>query len=385
MSDRLFKIILYLYAFFSDFFLVYAVDKLIFQENGLSVTQIAVIISLWGGMQLLLEIPSGILADKWNRKYMLALTGLSFFICYLIWLISPNFIGYLIGFSFFFAAGESFISGTDQAYIYDYLSDKKQIENYEKVYGRFRSLRLGGIAFGWLLGGFFSDVFSYDFVIIAGVFSGLITFLLALLLPKIPQVTPVENQNPFLFLKDSLNYAFRHPIILNVFLVTFIIGSSSRLIDEYWSIYYHWYGFSNTTLGILVFVAAILGSIVGMFTHKFKKNLLQNINILSGVLTAIFLLTGLFKSIIIIGLLMLFDVLAHLIGIMSDTLIQKHTLEDRRSTIASTNSFLKNVFLISGLFFGWIADKYSIQEGYLFLGILCLSYFGFIAFLPKKV
>jgi len=384
MTDRLFKTILYLYAFFSDFFLVFAVDKLIFKENGLSVTQIAIIISIWGGIQLLAEIPSGILADKWNRKYMLVLTGLFFFLCYSTWLVFPSFVGYLIGFSLFYALGDAFLSGTDQAYIYDYLSTKKQTNDYEKIYGRFKSIRLAGIALAWLLGGFFSDIFSYNFVIILAIICGFIIFVFGLLLPKVPQVIPIENQNPFSFFKESFIYAVKHPKIFNIFIWSIIIGSSYRLIDEYWAVYYNWFGFSNTTLGILVAISAIVGSAIGMFTYKFKNNLLRNINILSFVLTAIILLTGTFKSLIIIPFLMLLDPLAHLIGIMSDSLIQHNTPGDRRATIASTNAFLKNVFLITGLFFGWIIDLYSVQQGYLFIGLLCLTYFGFAFILNER-
>jgi len=384
MIDKPFKINLYLYAFFSDFFLVFAVDKLIFKETGLSVIQIAIIISVWGGIQLLAEIPSGILADKWNRKYMLALAGFFFFLCYLIWIIFPSFLGYLIGFSLFFALGGAFLSGTDQAYIYDYLSSKEKLNDYEKVYGRFMSIRMVGLSFAWLLGGFLSDVFSYNFVVVLAVISGFITFILGLILPKIPQIIPIENQNPLAFFKESFVYAYKHPKIFNVFVWSIIIGSSFRLIDEYWAVYYNWFGFNNTTLGILVFISGVIGSIVGIFTYKLKNDLLKNINILSLVLTFIIIATGSFKSIILIPFLMLLDPIIHLIGIMSDSLIQRNALADKRSTIASTNSFLKNVFLITGLFFGWIVDLYSVQQGYLFIGLLCLTYFGFIFILPKR-
>lgn len=384
MTNKFFKKTLYLYAFFSDFFLVFAIDKLIFKETGLSLAQIAIIVSAWGAVQLLVEIPSGILADKWNRKYMLALTGFFFFLCYLTWIIFPSFFGYLIGFSLFYALGEAFLSGTDQAYIYDYLAVKGNLNDYEKTYGLFKSIRMAGVAFAWLLGGFLSDVFSYEFVIVLAAISGFTTFILGLLLPKIPQTISVKNQNQLEFFKDSFIYAYKNHKIFTIFIWSIIIGSSYRLLDEYWAVYYNWFGFSNTTLGILVFISAITGSTIGGFVNKFKNNLLKNINILSFILTIIIILAGLYKSIFIIPFLMLLEPLVHLIGIMSDSLIQRNALADKRSTIASTNSFLKNVFLITGLFFGWIVDLYSVQKGYLFIGLLCFIYFGYIIFSNKR-
>ena len=62
MPNRLIKIKLYCFSLFSDLFFVFAVDKIIFKASGFSVTQIAIIVSVWGGLQLLAEIPTGVLS-----------------------------------------------------------------------------------------------------------------------------------------------------------------------------------------------------------------------------------------------------------------------------------------------------------------------------------
>jgi|GEM_PF-5602171 len=67
----------YAYRFFNDFAFIYAVYILLFKMNGLSVFEISLLLALWCGFVILFEIPTGALADKWNRKYMLSLGMLS--------------------------------------------------------------------------------------------------------------------------------------------------------------------------------------------------------------------------------------------------------------------------------------------------------------------
>jgi len=385
MKNTTFLLRLYAFAFFSDFFLVFSVDKLIFKANGLSVWEIAVIISCWGGIRLLAEIPSGILADVWNRKYMLILSGFFSFLCYLSWCLFPNFFGFLLGFSLFYALSLAFLSGTDQAYIYDYLTFSNQTDNFEKIYGHFRSIRIAGVALAWLLGGYVSEVTSYSMVIYLAMGSGFITTILGYFLPNVPQVIPVEIDTPYAFFKSSVHYLINNSKLLTIFILALTIGSSYQLIDEYWSVYYNWFGLSTSVFGVLVFLSSFLGSITGMFIHKMKASL-HLLSLLSLCVSLIILSAGLVKSIFIIPFMMLLDSLMNILGIVSHSIIQRNTPDDKRATIASTISFSENIFLVTGLGFGWIVDHFSLQQGYLFIACICSLYFisPFFTILFKK-
>ena len=71
MKSRIFYC---LHRFFLDLGLIYPVYLLLLQRQGLSYVQISVLLSVWAGSALLLELPSGILADLWSRKAIIALS-----------------------------------------------------------------------------------------------------------------------------------------------------------------------------------------------------------------------------------------------------------------------------------------------------------------------
>lgn len=76
--------LLYYYKFMSHCLPIYAFYTLLFIERGMSISEIAILVSLWSGFSILFEIPSGILADRWSRRNMLVIAlfveGLCFFI-----------------------------------------------------------------------------------------------------------------------------------------------------------------------------------------------------------------------------------------------------------------------------------------------------------------
>ncbi|GAA3312048.1 hypothetical protein [Nonomuraea dietziae] len=62
---------LYAYAFLGDFILLYPVYALLFSDSGLTVPEITSLLVIWAASGLLLEVPSGALADTLSRRALL--------------------------------------------------------------------------------------------------------------------------------------------------------------------------------------------------------------------------------------------------------------------------------------------------------------------------
>jgi len=62
---------MYIISSLTAFVLFYAIDKVFMELRGLSVTQIVFIEIIYTVCVLLLEVPSGALADRWSRKMFL--------------------------------------------------------------------------------------------------------------------------------------------------------------------------------------------------------------------------------------------------------------------------------------------------------------------------
>lgn len=123
-----------LFVFLQDLAFVYPVYTIMFREHGLSFTEIAVLMAIWAGAALIFEIPSGIVADLWSRKLMVAFAPALKAAGFLAWLFLPGFFGYAAGFVLWGAA-EASISGTLSALLYDSLLLRGREDTFERVIG----------------------------------------------------------------------------------------------------------------------------------------------------------------------------------------------------------------------------------------------------------
>ena len=108
---------------------------LFFQENGLSLQEVMILQGSYSMMVALMEIPSGYIADLFGRKKTLVLGTLFCFLGFALF-------GFSFGFWEFFIAelllgvGNSFISGSDSALLYDSLLESEQSEEYTRIEGK---------------------------------------------------------------------------------------------------------------------------------------------------------------------------------------------------------------------------------------------------------
>ncbi len=148
---------LYIYKFISNCLPIYAFYTILFIERGQSVTEVALLIALWSVFAILFEIPSGILADRWNRRNMLVWASVLQGFCFVIWFFSYSFIMFAAGFVFWALAG-AFTSGTEEGLIFDNLKSDNREEDFAKVYGKARFFEhagsITGIASAGIIAGF---------------------------------------------------------------------------------------------------------------------------------------------------------------------------------------------------------------------------------------
>ena len=119
----------YLHEIFAGMFFSIPVIVLFWQNNGLTLTEVMILQSIFAVIVAALEIPTGYFADIYGRKPTLVLSGISIFIAILAYSLGHNFAQFLIA-EVFFALGVSLASGTSSAFIYDTLVDLKEEQNH---------------------------------------------------------------------------------------------------------------------------------------------------------------------------------------------------------------------------------------------------------------
>src|SRR5438552_2731491 len=68
---------LYISAFFQSFVLWYTIEKLFMRSIGFDNTAIGFMVAVYSAVMLMVDTPSGILADRWSRKGVLMLASIS--------------------------------------------------------------------------------------------------------------------------------------------------------------------------------------------------------------------------------------------------------------------------------------------------------------------
>ncbi|MBP7767341.1 MFS transporter [Candidatus Saccharibacteria bacterium] len=145
MNEKSKKILrpLYVFAFVEALIFWYATEKLLWNSRGITAEQIILLGIIAQSSQVLIEVPSSILADRWSRRKTLMLSSVFMLISILIVLSSQTFTSFAI-MALAWALYFSFQSGTINAYIFDLLKEKGEESQYRKALSRFATLQLSG-------------------------------------------------------------------------------------------------------------------------------------------------------------------------------------------------------------------------------------------------
>lgn len=372
MSIKSFVRSFYIYQFFFDFIFIYAVEKLFMLDRGLDLTQIGMLLFLWSVMSMIVEVPSGALADRWSRRKMLILSGIFFSLCYVVWALSGSFWLFLLGF-LLRTLGGTFASGTKQAYVYDFLKQGKQEGQFEKIWGKGNALRTLGIGVAVGLGGFLSEV-SFGLTASLSAVSVLIISAIAFIWPEVQASRSTKEVKYWQFVKDSVKTVTNNKVLLQLMIYTAIVLAWLANLEEFNDVYLNFLGFPKYMIGLVFAIAGGVQALASSVAHKFKDKSWLMIK-LSVVVTALVMIIASFvkSPLMAVGILFL-GVMFEFISVLKEGLIQKETKSYQRATISSVNGLIMNL-LPYQLIFGYIASQHGLQAGYLVFGIFVLSYF----------
>jgi MFS family permease len=142
------------------FMLWLPVEKLFMSEIGFDPATIGLVAGAYAVMVPLLEVPSGILADRWSRRGVLAVASVALAACDLIGGLSHDVTTYLLS---ALALGVYFAmySGTVEAMVYDTLVEETGTgDDFERQLGRMRFVESMALVVSSLAGGWVASLLS---------------------------------------------------------------------------------------------------------------------------------------------------------------------------------------------------------------------------------
>ncbi len=130
--------------FFEPFIILY------FRETGLSFLEIGTLYSIREIAVLLLELPTGFIADFYGRRISMIASMVAYIISFLIFYLFPYFSAFAAG-MILFGFGEAFRTGTHKALILEYLRQNEMLDRRTDYYGATRSASQLGSALNAIL------------------------------------------------------------------------------------------------------------------------------------------------------------------------------------------------------------------------------------------
>jgi MFS family permease len=270
---------LYAYNFCGDFVLVYPLYALMMTQRGLSPLQLSALFIVWSLTAFVAEVPTGLLADRYPRRWLLAANGVLTGLGYLAWLLFPSFWGYLAGFVLW-GVGGSCASGAFEALLVDTLAVAGQAGRFTEIYGRTRAAAFCGILCAGLgASAAVSAGWGYGAILLASAASGLAVTLVALSLPDassrgaaaqrppspieaeeraLHSSDPTDNASYFALLRSGLRFALKSPSFLRLILIIGVATSIYGCLEEYFALLARDHGLPERWQGVLM--GAIAGT-----------------------------------------------------------------------------------------------------------------------------
>lgn len=333
-----------------------------FAYKGLTLVEIGLAESIFHMSSLIMEIPTGAIADIYGRRNS-RLLGILIKISYLIVLIFVNSFQFAAFAMFLAALSYNLDSGADTALVYDTLVEIDEVDTFSKVQGYREVIIQISSLIGVFLGGILAD-YNYTLAILSAIFMFVIAFIVGCTLIEPVSKTKTEKISLSNHLVLSYKEIIKKPKLILIMIFGAIILTSLITAHYYISLYWINQGFSLSIISIW-FMIQSGGSILGgiLVSRLIKSNHSQWIKLIS-MLVAVCLWLIIHPN---LGLIALF-----LLGFMDSLLYVTlmHIVNDsinseQRATLLSVNSmFFSFVMIVIFPLFGYIGDLTSLSYAF---------------------
>lgn len=353
---------------------IYAFYTILFIQRAMSVTDIAVLLAIWSLFTIVFELPSGVLADRWNRRNMLAIAAALQGLCFTLWFFSHSFLMFAVGFVFWAIAG-AFISGTEEGLTYDNLKCDGNEEDFARVYGKARFCANMGTVTGVVSGGIIASFVNIESI---ALISAIICFVNVIIVLQIREKNyyserlDEESQEFFKTFQEAVIFlkGNRGALISILFLVLFV--SLGEYMDEFDALIVHDFKLSNIWVSVILtvrFVFIALGDILAPIIQK-KITSVKQIFLFNGlacIFLVMFTLVWHQYALFILGLGLMAMAITEILLVDA---LQNRINEEGRATVMSFYGMGQNVVMICfSLVYALLTGIFTLQQVYMIISV----------------
>ena len=356
--------------FFGDFTPIVPYMALFFMQKNISLSSISVLFLIFSLTVLLFEIPTGILADKINRKTVLVISRILKLACFATWLIWPSFPGFAIGF-ILWGLATALDSGAFQAFLYDHLHDHDAHDLFSKHYGNASSWSFIGLLCSALVAaGLIHFGWSYSELLILSIISMVISGTTFLFAPN-PKEKTIQPKEELIVstIRNNTGLIWKNNLLLTIFIIGITAGGIKGALEEYYPLLLGTNGVALSLIGISIAGFELMKSIGSFLAGHVPKNKTYQLLLLV-IIGALMVGMGIAHSWVLLLVIAILTLIDATLWILNDTAIQDMSSSHNRATIASYKNFgTELIALIAFLAFSLTGVTQSVQVIYIVGGI----------------
>jgi len=359
----------YIFTFINNFNVTNGIWMLFLASRGLSLFEIGIMESIFHITSFTMEIPTGMIADLYGRKFSRLLGRLATVLAFLIMLFSHSTILFALSF-IIQALGYNLESGAGEALIYDSMKEIGEEENYIKVKGKTEVFFQIASVFSLLLGGYLGTL-DYRYVYITAIIFSSIAFFEALTF-KEPTIGKVKHLDSPIStfknqLKESLDALKMDKRIIFLIIAAEIFATFVTTEFFYIQNLLKSQGQSEFQIGLLLSSSSLAAALVAVHTYKlevrFKFKKLLIILSASGI-TAFWGMT----TPLIVPSFILITVVESIMFIVMGNYINKLIKSEQRATLLSLQSMAFSLFMIVIFpIVGGLGDYFGLNFSFVFI------------------
>ena len=365
----------YLIQLFHSLIPAYVIERLFWQARGAGVQQVIYCEIIYALTVTLLEVPSGVLADRFGRKRMLLVCGVLDVAELVILLFARDFWVFALA-VFLAGVGRALSSGSGNALLYDSLLADGRQEGFEKLLGRLSAIDIIGTIAAALTGGLLAERFGFEFNYIISACAMSAAFLVILTLKEPPMATRPEGEltGSLPYAKQALSLFREEPLVLLYCLTGTVLGACMIYLDEFWQLLMEELHFPVALFGAVsagLFLCRVPGSLLA---YKLKGRLRYRAIFLAilAVSAAGYCAVALTRSILCLIPMAVMFLAAGLTEPLVSGYLHHRAESQTRATAESFASLgLRVLSMPAGLVFGFVSTRFSVFAGFLPLGVIC--------------
>ncbi len=262
---------LYLSNFLTGLVFWYAIENLFQLSIGMDGVGIGINIAVLTLFNILFDIPSGILADRWSRKYVLMVSTVALAVASTVYGLSNSLWMYLIGtvcYGVYFVS----VSGTYQAITYDLLRGLRRSEEYSKIFGREFALFLVGAAVGNIASGFVVDHFSFQAAYFVTAISCVLNLILLATVREPSYHKTDDDVKFFAHAAVATKMIFDRQVLRCCVMIVALLMVIAVYLNDFGQLYITHYVSQVPMLGVLWAVYAIALAVGSFVAHYFSRH-----------------------------------------------------------------------------------------------------------------